>query len=66
MRKDPKDENAKKMWRILVRFPETDSEPQVSMVLEIFTLVRVELGRKPKSNKLEGKLQRPVEQLSLL
>ncbi|XP_063916215.1 DIS3-like exonuclease 2 isoform X2 [Zophobas morio] len=66
VRKDPKDENAKKMWRILVRFPETDSEPQVSMVLEIFTLVRVELGRKPKSNKLEGKLQRPVEQLSLL
>jgi hypothetical protein len=60
------DPGAKKIWKICVRFPKTKKYEEAFMVLEIFTLVRVELSRKPKTNKLEAKLLRPVPQLNLL
>ncbi|KYB25799.1 DIS3-like exonuclease 2 [Tribolium castaneum] len=55
------EENAKKMWKIFVKFPRTVEEPEVCIVLEIFTLVRVELARKHKTNKLDAKLLRPIQ-----
>lgn len=54
--------NNKKMWRILVKFPKTDTEDEAFMVLEIFTLVRVKLTRKAKTNSLEAELLRPISQ----
>lgn len=49
----------KPLWRNYVEFPKTDAEPSFVAVLEMFTLVRVQLSRKSKTNKLEAKLLRP-------
>ncbi|XP_044252405.1 DIS3-like exonuclease 2 [Tribolium madens] len=64
IRRSADEENAKKMWKIFVKFPKTVKEPESFMVLEIFTLVRVELTRKHKTNKLEAKLVRPIQLVS--
>lgn len=51
----------KPLWRIYVEFPKTKTESSIVTILEMFTLVRVKLSRKPKTNKLEAELLRPKQ-----
>ncbi|XP_023020723.2 dis3 like 3'-5' exoribonuclease 2 isoform X1 [Leptinotarsa decemlineata] len=50
----------KKQLRLTVIFPKTKYFPQSKMIVEIFSLVKVNLQKKERSYKLEGTLLRPV------
>lgn len=48
-----------KQHRILVKFPATPTQPEVQVKIEMFQIITIEITRKEKGYKLNGKLLRP-------
>jgi exoribonuclease R len=46
-------------WRMQIKFPKSITEPEDSIVVDLFSLVRVELAKCARSNQLKAKLCRP-------
>ncbi|KAJ8922996.1 hypothetical protein NQ315_001544 [Exocentrus adspersus] len=61
--KKPKGENEKKLYRLKVTFPKTDHFPESVLIVEMFSIVKVNLTRL-NSYKLEATLLRPIATLS--
>jgi len=52
--------------KFMVTFAETPDLPEECFVIQLFSIVKVNLYRKPKTNKLEAKLLRPVSSQSFV
>lgn len=59
------EEPERKYWRLEVTFPQNKQFPCASrLIIERFTILKVALMRKEKSNKLDARLERPLPSLS--
>ncbi|KAL1488939.1 hypothetical protein ABEB36_014724 [Hypothenemus hampei] len=51
----------KKVYKLTILYPKTKTYPEeTKIIVEMFTIVKVELKRIPNSNKLEASLLRPI------
>lgn len=57
--------NGKKMWKLEVTFPPLQyTAESTTIIIERFTIVKVALTRKMKTNKLEARLVAPIPTIS--